>query len=1182
MKDFIEKLSLGVCEYNNPELCASVSEIEVELNAGTINPFEFNISSGNNVPIKGIVYSTNEKLRIINPTFYGVNIVIKYEINVENVCEGEIIKGNINIISNGGEITIPFTVNVDEKSVETTMGKIKNLYHFTNLVQSSYDEALSIFKSRRFPKIFLHDDFYLESVYEGLIESSDINLAMEEFLIAANKKQRVKISLADTQKQYTNLTENYKDSVTLSKASWGYGKIQVVVDGDFITGYRKSLTTLDFAGNSYEFDYLIDVKKLHQGKNFGSIRFITEDDEYTLYIEVYAKTNYRISNIEYQRYTAKLCRLYIDFRLKKIEHTKWADMSLAILERMRAIKDDSYFYKLFQAQIEISKGHETESAWLLENVAETLIEKRFENMDMYAYYLYVRTLQKRDAAFTSKVIAEVKEYFESGYDSQVLLWILMYLDENYDTNQSIKLARIKEQYKKGSFSPIMYYEAIRVFNEQPEYLRILNDFEIQTLNFGSKEGFVTKKLAEHFADVVMSIKNYNALVLKTLISIYVSDENVKVLTAIVSMLIKGNVTDKEYFFWFEEAVKKELKITGLYEYYMYSLPKDKENDIPNIVLMYFSYNTNLNSDKLPVLFKEVIRHKEDNPSMYEAYSKQMNNYVTEGIINGIANEDIAVVYEDVLKKAMVTPKMAEKLPAIINTYLIECDNKNIRQIIVIHKEIKDVQKVKINNGKAYITVYTDSPAIIFEDIYGNRYCKTINYKMTKLLEMEDYLKMCYEITSEEIGLTLYYADKYIRLKQNPEKSLGILKCIVNDTRIRDSYREYVQNEIIDYYSENYDGEVVDEYLESINDSFIPDKMINRLIDLMMLRGMHIKAWEYINKYGYTFLDTRRLLKCANKLIDELSFEENGKLVAVCEHLFLKGKYNENVLKYLCEYYYGSTKDMYDIWSRCIDYSIVDRGLSEKLLAQMLFTKNYVNKSRKVFMEYARIGATVKMKKAYLFYKAYEYFVKETLIEDEVFEFIYGEIISEKPIPDLCSMALVKHLSEKDSLDDEAVEICRQVIEKLCSKNKMFSFFKKFDKYFKLPSNLLDKTFVEYHTNANAKVYIHYQFQNDYSQNDYIVTEMNSTYSGIFTKEFILFYGEKINYYITEELNGETKVNESKCLTIEEYDMSASTSRYGMLNDIMACQDMKESQTLKDMTLQYVATLELNQSIFSVL
>lgn len=79
-------------------------------------------------------------------------------------------------------------------------------------------------------------------------------------------------------------------------------------------------------------------------------------------------------------------------------------MSLAIIERMRAIDDTSYFIKLFQAQVEISKGRESESAWILESVAESLIEKKNDNIEMYCYYLYVRTLQKRDVGFTAEVI----------------------------------------------------------------------------------------------------------------------------------------------------------------------------------------------------------------------------------------------------------------------------------------------------------------------------------------------------------------------------------------------------------------------------------------------------------------------------------------------------------------------------------------------------------------------------------------------------------------------------------------------------------------------------------------------------------------------------------------------------------------------------------------------------------
>ena len=83
-------------------------------------------------------------------------------------------------------------------------------------------------------------------------------------------------------------------------------------------------------------------------------------------------------------------------------------------------------------------------------------------------------------------------------------------------------------------------------------------------------------------------------------------------------------------------------------------------------------------------------------------------------------------------------------------------------------------------------------------------------------------------------------------------------------------------------------------------------------------------------------------------------------------------------------------------------------------------------------------------------------------------------------------------------------------------------------------------------------------------------------------DFILFYGEKIKYYITEEINGQVKVNESKNLVSEEDGLTSKNTRFGMLNDMMVCQDMKDENSLKDLTMQYEATLELNNSIFSVM
>lgn len=1185
MKEYIDKLSLGVCEYEKPVISASVDNIEQSIYADKMCAGEFIVSSENNMPVKGVVYSTHEKLRIINNTFYGKEITIKYEFNTYGLFEDEEISGNINIVSNGGEVAIPFKVSIKPVCIETTVGEVKNLFHFANLVQMSYDEALNLFKTARFKKVLLRDDFYLESVYEGLVGGADIELAMEEFLIAANKKVPVTIEINEKIKSYEKLTENFGDSVVITKNSWGYLKIDVIVEGDFISGYKKRITTHDFAGNSYEFAYLIDVKRLRQGNNFGKIKFVTNAKTLEFDIIVKAETTLTGDILDYQKYLKQLYRLYLDFRLKKTDIEKWSDMSLAVIERMRAIDDTSYFVKLFQAQVEISKGRESESALILENVAEMLTEKKNDDIEIYCYYLYVRTLQKRDAEFTAEVIKKVREYYENGYDTYRLLWILLYLDESFDTNQSLKIARIKEQYLKGMNSPIMYFEAMREFNEQPELLRILNDFEIQILCFGSKEGCISNRLANQLAEVCTTVKKYNPLLVKILTAVYESNKNINILSSIVTMLIRGNVTDAGHFCWYEEAVRREIKLTGLYEYYMQSLPDDFNRPIPQIILMYFSYNTNVSSDKLSVLYRNIIENKEENKGVYEAYLKQMNYYAAGCIARGEADENLAVIYEDVLKTAMITKNMADRLPDIVNTYVIKCSNKNLSYVYVIHKEMKEYECVPLVEGKAYVSVYTSEPAIIFADRDGCRYCKTVEYTMEKLSDMEDYLKICNEMEIDNLYLKLYFTDKFVKLHKGDghNNSIDVLEYIIKSREIRNSYKIFLEREIVEYYSSDYDGEKVDEFLNEINDSELLGASVRKLEELMIVRGMYEKAFEYIKKFGYTYLEPRRVLKLVNKTIVETDFAYDRLVAEMAGYLFRKGKYNENILKYMEMHFYGSTEEMYNVWKCCRDYEITDRQMCEKLIAQMLFTGSYINKATKVYKEYLRCGAAATLKKAFLFYKAYEYFIHDAVIDDEIFDFIMEETENKNAIPKLCKLAYAKYCLSLEKLDEMQTALCREVVEGMCEKNKMFGFFKGFEKYFRLPVCIADKTVVEYHASADSRVFIHYQLETgDLEKKEYSVAEMENIFGNVFVKNFVLFYGEKIKYYITEEINGEIRVNESRCLVSEEDGLTSKNTRFGMLNDMMVCHDMKDEKTLKDLTMQYTATLELNKSIFSVM
>ena len=75
---------------------------------------------------------------------------------------------------------------------------------------------------------------------------------------------------------------------------------------------------------------------------------------------------------------------------------------------------------------------------------------------------------------------------------------------------------------------------------------------------------------------------------------YPEDE---ILTVICKMLMRGQITTKDAFVWYERGVNHNLKITELYEYYMYSIDEKETMAFTHSVLLYFLYDNHLTVDK---------------------------------------------------------------------------------------------------------------------------------------------------------------------------------------------------------------------------------------------------------------------------------------------------------------------------------------------------------------------------------------------------------------------------------------------------------------------------------------------------------------------------------------------------------------------------------------------------------
>ena len=160
--------------------------------------------------------------------------------------------------------------------------------------------------------------------------------------------------------------------------------------------------------------------------------------------------------------------------MKFLTLQEWAEDSLELLAEMKKIKQEDLFLQLVRAQIMTAQRKETEAKLILEDAAKKLEEMYAKNIESQCFYLYVQAVRERKEECTRKALEQIRNYYENGYEDWKLLWLIMYLDENYDRNESLKMIRIKEQYNKGMRSPLMYCETLLVLNNTPSLLRVLN------------------------------------------------------------------------------------------------------------------------------------------------------------------------------------------------------------------------------------------------------------------------------------------------------------------------------------------------------------------------------------------------------------------------------------------------------------------------------------------------------------------------------------------------------------------------------------------------------------------------------------------------------------------------------------------------------------------------------------
>ncbi len=1185
MRRVIDRYADGFFDYDSGKLLFSTAKIEADMPQGQLHEGSFVLSSEDGRDFTANIYSSSMRLVCRNDHIEEQSEAkIYYVFDSTGLESGDVVKGDIQVVSNAGEYYLPFVFSISYGIVQGSLGNVRNLFHFANQAQVNWPEAVDLFYSPVFARVFAGNDRIHYDKYRGLSNIKGDPQSVDDFLVAINKKRPVKYSVDRTTYEYNEVADNVPCEFILHKSTWGNIDVSISSDVPFIRVEKERLTAADFIGNDHLLKFTVIGDALHEGRNFGTITIKSAHTE--LDVNIIAKQRSRVSakraaRREKKNLTLRLMRRYIDFRMKKTNVGNWVRESMKIVERMNALDDKNPVSRLFQAQLLVVQRRENEAKWVLDHVENEMNIAQCPD-EMRTYFMYLQTLINREEDFIDETAEKVSALFDSNPKSFEILWTLLYLDEDLAENATRKISLIEGMFDKGCTSPIIYVEAYNFFVANTEKLSKLSRFEIQVMLFATRLGIMDQEVQKQILYLAGKVREYDPLLYKLLKGCYEITYDDEIIEVVATLLIKGSVSGPQYFMWFDKAVRKQLRITKLYEYYMYSVPSDYDGLIPKSVLMYFGFRNDMNYHRIAFLYANLIAHKREYADTYDTYRENMQVFAVEQIEQEHIDGNLAKVYEDVLFMEMIKPEMAKHLSKILFAYEVKIDDPRAKNVVLIQSQFEGEMVFKIENGYAYPTIYSAEFTMFTEDSSGRRrMLDTINAK--KLLNEAVFMQAIRYYVLDNVYFDMYLCEGRKHYVTVDDSNVEYCRELAESKLVSEYYKRDIRLALIHYYYDNDRVTTLDEFLLGMDIKVLTAKDRATVVKFMTRRGMYERAYQIMSIYGTEEIAAKDCVGVCSHMIQQNDKIPDALLIKLCYYAFSNGKYDEVLLRYLVENYNGLTKQLRNIWKAARSFEIDTFPLMERLIVQMLYTHTTVGEKEEIFEEYSKNASGTRVQLAYLSYCSFEYFAKERLTDERVFTHITDLYRLGEHINDACKLALLKYYSEERAGRTEKIKsMLKEFLVDFMHRNTYFRFFGSYIDLVPELSDYLDKTIIEYRTNPSYRVMLHYILEN--GQNDdetYHTEEMRNMFGGVFTREFILFFGENLQYYITEEQNGKEVLTASDSLSVSDTSDSKIESRYTMLNDMVVSRTVKDDNTLLDVMREYVEADAFAHRVFKL-
>ena len=280
----------------------------------------------------------------------------------------------------------------------------------------------------------------------------------------------------------------------------------------------------------------------------------------------------------------------------------------------------------------------------------------------------------------------------------------------------------------GYRSPFLLYEGYELYRRNPFLLSEIDSFSRLILLFIYRKNAFTRELGMQLTEVMIHEHlEFDPNILRILKRCYETYTENDLLEQIILYMMNHEKYDGESALWYKKGIDQELRINGLYEAYICSIPMEEAENLPEEIKLFFRYPNQLNYERKAMLYALVVSDRIRDSRTYREYVPSIDSFLREQASMQRLDENLAILYQNALDHHLLTAETSVQLSHLFFVNKLVVVRPQAVRVIYYSDALKEPLMAPIVNRIAYLPVPDRNGQIYLEtEMFNSGFRPAVN------------------------------------------------------------------------------------------------------------------------------------------------------------------------------------------------------------------------------------------------------------------------------------------------------------------------------------------------------------------------------------------------------------------------------------------------------------------------